>query len=111
MTESVVLPPVMRGVCHGLRARYQQHKYFRQSHHAVGIGGTHDDERNWRGILAAAHMSASDSSPAKVIRRPICTKCGAEMMLARIEPSSPGVDQRTFECKCGHIEMMRVNYE
>ena len=30
------------------------------------------------------------------------------MMLARIEISSPGVDRRTFECKCGHAEMMQV---
>jgi ribosomal protein S27AE len=50
-------------------------------------------------------------SPSKVMQHPTCPKCGAEMMLARVEPSSPGVDQRTFECKCGHVEMMPVKYE
>jgi hypothetical protein len=52
------------------------------------------------------------SSPTpKTIEQPACTQCGARMMLARIEPSSPGVDQRTFECKCGHVEMMQVKYK
>jgi hypothetical protein len=55
--------------------------------------------------------SSPSPLPAKIIQRPTCSTCGAEMMLARIEPSSPGVDRRTFECKCGHIEMMKVKYE
>lgn len=47
---------------------------------------------------------------AKVIERPDCPKCRAEMMLSRIEPSTPGVDQRTFDCKCGHSETLLVKY-
>jgi hypothetical protein len=43
-----------------------------------------------------------------IIDGPICTRCGAQMVPASVEPSSPGVDHRTFECKCGHIEMMNV---
>jgi hypothetical protein len=36
---------------------------------------------------------------------PPCQKCGAFMTLTRIEPASPGVDLRTFECsQCGNIE-------
>ena len=32
------------------------------------------------------------------------------MMLSRIEPSTPGVDQRTFDCKCGHSQSLLVMY-
>jgi transposase-like protein len=32
------------------------------------------------------------------IVRPACPRCGARMMLARIEPDSPGHERRTFEC-------------
>ena len=36
------------------------------------------------------------------ITRPACLKCGERMMLARVAPSSFGVDYRTFECPaCG----------
>jgi hypothetical protein len=32
-------------------------------------------------------------------------------MLARIEPTEPGHDIRTFECsKCGHTEFVNVAY-
>jgi hypothetical protein len=36
------------------------------------------------------------------ITRPVCPKCGRQMMLARIEPDAPGHDKRTFECAGGH---------
>jgi hypothetical protein len=32
------------------------------------------------------------------IKRPLCPKCGAQMMLTRIEPDSPGRERHTFEC-------------
>jgi hypothetical protein len=57
-------------------------------------------------------MQKSVSSPAvRTIDHPLCARCGAQMMVARVEPSSPGLDQRTFECKCGRIEMLRVKYK
>ena len=28
-----------------------------------------------------------------------CPKCGSPMGLTRIEPDSPGIDRRTFECE------------
>ena len=34
-----------------------------------------------------------------------CSKCGAKLTLAHIEPDQPGYDRRTFECRgCGHSE-------
>jgi hypothetical protein len=33
------------------------------------------------------------------------------MMLARVDPNSSRVDRRTFECKCGHMELMLMKYE
>ena len=40
--------------------------------------------------------------------RPTCLKCDAKMLLVRIERSAPGVDQRTFECKCGETKTLLV---
>ena len=41
-----------------------------------------------------------------------CTKCGAKMTLARIEPDKPGYDLRTFECtKCNNVDQYIVEYE
>ena len=51
-------------------------------------------------------QSAFDPSLAKVLQRPPCPQCGTDMLLSRIEPNTPGVDQRTFECKCGHGETL-----
>ena len=37
------------------------------------------------------------------IIRPVCSRCNAQMMLARIEPDKPDHDKRTFECpNCGN---------
>jgi hypothetical protein len=33
------------------------------------------------------------------------------MVLARISPSCPGVDERTFECERGHTETVLVKYK
>jgi DNA-directed RNA polymerase subunit M/transcription elongation factor TFIIS len=46
------------------------------------------------------------------IIRPPCNKCGATMLLARIEPDKPGHDLRTFECpKCEHSETVVVKFK
>ena len=49
---------------------------------------------------------------SNAIARPICSKCGATMMLSRIEPDSPGHDMRTFECtvSCGHSRTEIVKF-
>jgi hypothetical protein len=40
-----------------------------------------------------------------------CTKCGAPMILARIEPAKPGFDLRTFECsKCNNADQYIIEY-
>jgi hypothetical protein len=40
-----------------------------------------------------------------------CTKCGAKMLLARIEPDRPGYDFRSFECtKCNNVDQYIVEY-
>jgi hypothetical protein len=41
-----------------------------------------------------------------------CTKCGAAMVLARIEPAKPGFDLRTFECsKRNNADQYIIEYE
>jgi ribosomal protein S27AE len=44
--------------------------------------------------------------------RPPCSRCGAQTVLARIEPASEaGHDVRTFSCPtCGNSETMNVAY-
>jgi hypothetical protein len=42
---------------------------------------------------------------SNTIVRPSCSKCGAQTLLARIDPDLPGHDRRTFECPhCGYSE-------
>jgi hypothetical protein len=45
-------------------------------------------------------------------RRPPCSRCGAQTMLARIEPApEPGCDLRTFACvACGEAETIKVAF-
>ena len=44
--------------------------------------------------------------------RPECQKCGTQMLLARVEPDSPGRELRTFECPvCKHSEHVVANIE
>lgn len=51
-------------------------------------------------------------SPLRIIERRRCPNCGAEMMMARIEPIGLGIDQRTFECdRCEHNEQLLVKCE
>lgn len=44
-------------------------------------------------------------------KAPPCVKCGASVVLARIEPAQPGFDLRTFECsKCNNVDQYIVEY-
>ncbi len=46
------------------------------------------------------------------IVRPPCSKCGTQMLLARIEPDKPDHDKRTFQCSiCDHSESFVVKYK
>jgi hypothetical protein len=41
-----------------------------------------------------------------------CTKCGAKVKLARIEPAKPDFDLRTLECmKCNNVDQYIVENE
>jgi hypothetical protein len=41
----------------------------------------------------------------------VCPECSGQMTLTRIEPDSPGIDRRTFECgNCRHMEMLLVKF-
>ena len=64
-------------------------------------------------VLGERHMTIfQPATPeSNAIVRPLCPKCAAMMLLARIEPASPGHDRRTFECrKCGHSERVVVKF-
>ena len=57
-------------------------------------------------------MPEAHSLPDRVniqIQRPVCPKCSAHMMLARIMPARMGFDLHTFECpKCEHVHEVMV---
>jgi transposase-like protein len=57
-------------------------------------------------------MPQASSLPYHVnvqIQRPVCPKCQAHMMLARIMPARTGFDFRTFECpKCELVHEVMV---
>jgi transposase-like protein len=57
-------------------------------------------------------MPETHSLPDRVniqIQRPVCPKCSAHMMLARIMPARLGFDFRTFECpKCNYVHEVMV---
>jgi transposase-like protein len=57
-------------------------------------------------------MPEAHSLPDRVniqIQRPVCPKCSAHMMLARIMPARLGFDLRTFECpKCNYVHEAMV---
>ena len=47
----------------------------------------------------------------RVIGRPFCEVCKAQMWLACIEPDKPDYDKRTFECPvCPNITVKVVKY-
>ena len=56
-------------------------------------------------------MTASESPPLSPSAQipPACPKCGQTMTLTRIDPHTPSVDQRSFECEgCGTQEQLLV---
>jgi hypothetical protein len=58
-------------------------------------------------------MQQHESIPTqKGVAHPKCTRCGARMFLAEIEPDEPGHDRRTFECiECGNVQTKTVKYK
>ena len=60
-------------------------------------------------------MTAAPQAPTLFrdrLMEALCTKCGAKMTLARIEPDKPGYDLRSFECtKCNNVDQYIVEYE
>lgn len=47
----------------------------------------------------------------RIIGRPFCEFCGAQMWLACIEPDKPDHDKRTFECPlCSNFTVKVVKY-
>ena len=48
------------------------------------------------------------SSYSESIIRPPCPKCGARMLLSRIEPDSPSHEKRTFECTACQSETSEI---
>jgi len=43
------------------------------------------------------------------IERPPCPQCGAQMMVERIQPHAPGIEERTYQCaKCRFIEKLLI---
>ena len=54
-------------------------------------------------MMPEAHPLSSVVSLV-AIERPACSKCQAQMMLARIMPAFLGTDLHTFECLvCNHV--------
>ena len=49
--------------------------------------------------------------PTQKLELPKCSKCGAQMWLARIKPDKPDHDKRTYECpQCDHVMTGIVKY-
>jgi len=60
-----------------------------------------------------AMMRPDEPSQVNAIQlyRPVCSRCGSLTMLVRIEPADkPDHDMRTFECWCGHAEIVELKY-
>lgn len=56
-------------------------------------------------------FSPTAPSSSDLIERPPCSKCGAQTMLARIEPDIRDHDLRTFECReCSNIDTVVVKF-
>jgi hypothetical protein len=53
-----------------------------------------------------------DPSKASIIHQPPCSRCGADMLIARIDPVTPDTDRRTFECtKCDNEVVLEVMFD
>jgi hypothetical protein len=72
-----------------------------------------DVPAGWRiteGGIVMTETQRIEPDPLQTQRSP-CARCGARMSLTRIEPETPGVDRRTFECaQCQHIEIVLVAF-
>ena len=56
-------------------------------------------------------MSANSHFPYLSYQRPPCPKCGATMMLSRIDCETLDHRKRTFDCiPCDHHETLVVQY-
>ena len=54
-------------------------------------------------------MPKARRNPTLLPDKGACTKCGAEVMLVRIEPANSGFDLRTFECsECNNVDQYIV---
>ncbi len=68
--------------------------------------------REARRLLGLAPASCAMTRLQPDTIRPECQKCGTQMLLARVEPDSPGRELRTFECPvCKHSEHVVANIE
>ena len=58
--------------------------------------------------MPSSHLTHAST---RAIVWPRCPKCGASMMLARIDPQGTGYDMQTFECPvCDHAESEVVQF-
>jgi hypothetical protein len=66
-----------------------------------GAGGRETDYAPaFTGEAKMAHFTAI---PPKLVVRPACPKCCAQMWLTRIQPDKAGYNRRLFECpRCQH---------
>jgi transcription elongation factor Elf1 len=56
--------------------------------------------------------SFSKRIPKSTFDRPPCPRCGALLVLVRIDPAKPKHDRRTFECAvCDYSETVVVKYQ
>ena len=56
-------------------------------------------------------QTAASLCPGPELAPSPCTKCGAAVHLARVEPAKPDFDLRTFECtSCNNVDQYIVEY-
>ena len=56
-------------------------------------------------------MSANSHFPQPNYQSPPCSKCGATMMLSRVDRNNPDYGERTFDCvSCDHTETVIMTY-
>jgi hypothetical protein len=59
--------------------------------------------------IKAMSLYQTPTEHSDSILRPVCSWCGSQMMLARIEPAAPDFEKRTFECaRCHEFESVVV---
>jgi hypothetical protein len=60
------------------------------------------------GFVIIAMQKAQIIPHPKMIIRPYCENCDAQMWLVFIEPDKPGHDRRTFECPRCQLETVEI---